>query len=251
VVAIGAWELGDLSAFYIASGELLRLKPTFEFAKEMHMWANVFLRGPEAAARFARDPLTLALLRRDISAVEGSVRNAGPDFWSLDWARDDAADVLVLGGRGRTLVDLLDARHGRELDPASTPAALIIALRQVGRNREAASLAQRKIAYIKGYRGLSPPRVAYDKAHVAASVGDRERAMTLLEQTANDYWWNFPQPSIVRFDQSPVFESLHGDPRFRRIVTDYEANIEREKQELAVEIARWNNRPVSPDQLVQ
>ncbi|WP_375421607.1 BTAD domain-containing putative transcriptional regulator [uncultured Sphingomonas sp.] len=145
----------------------------------------------EAALRtLARtDEAGRLVLSGRLDALEAVARQQGPTFWDTAVNFWNVGDILVAGGRGRTLLRLFDERFGSvaKFRPGETMdayeiAPLIVAMRAAGRQNDADSLlarVQRQIRLDRSARGDGRGMLG-QRAAAASLSGDRTEALHLL-----------------------------------------------------------------------
>jgi tetratricopeptide (TPR) repeat protein len=233
---------GDLSTSHRAAAELVRLRPDHEQGRRALMWAKIYLGYRRDAAGFASDPnsITALILRDDARSLISKVPGLGPDFWTLNWETYDASNYLVRKGRSDILVELYEeaqtASGGRDPGGAFVDGALVIALRNAGKN-SAARRVTNQLAQTIRESGWAPVISAGQRARLLLLQGKAEPALDLLEFALRDNWWNIER-SVIPFEDEVVFDGVRNHPRFKAIVREYYKNVERERRELAAEMKR-------------
>ncbi len=155
-----------------------------------------------------------------------------------------AAKLMLAAGRARELVAAYDGPHGVlsirpslplgtcQLDEATTVA---LALRAVGRNREADALLAKADALIQHVygRGKVPTWFDEDAAGVWAAQGKSGPAIEGLDRALRRGWAHIGRTDLLKLEDEPAFRSLRGNPRFEVIRSKYEAHYARERKETA------------------
>ena len=252
-LARAAWFLGDLS----------------EAARRWSIVTNnPSARFVGSAARNLNDArLTLGLSREPplpAMATLGSLR-FGPRVWlaaapsPAEWQKRNrsfaatlvnfdenavAAKLMLTAGRARELVSTYDGPNGVlsirpglplgtcQLDEATTVA---LALRAVGRTREADALLAKSDALIQRvYRhGKVPNWFDEDAAGVWAAQGKSQPAVEALSRALRRGWVHVGRTDLPRLEDEPAFRLLRDDPRFKAVLAKYKAHYARERAETA------------------
>lgn len=260
LIQIASFDTGDLSTGYIAGFEAVRTDPSDWVAANNLMSMDVWFGRPAQALERARQSgmdlsgWTPTLIRRDIPAIEAKMNAAGREFWFTDWAREDAAELLVAHGRGAALLALYDRTRketgGKEPAPRSVPAALVTVVHDLrGPDAARVLLKQLRPAWAELSREYPPGRRALFDAYLAGYAGDGETAIGLLEFAAKDHWINLAL-ALVPIEEVSAFRSLRRQPRFLAVVRAHKDNIEREKRELDAELKRLGKGPIDPELLI-
>lgn len=253
-ISAAAGEIGDISAAYIATTEVLKLQPDSSQARRMLMWMKIWLGDRDGALAYTSSPksLTAIMLRNDVRALKRTAAAMGFDFWSLDWESVDASEYLVRTGHSSTVVALYDhakrAAGGRPVNLYNMGTAVAVALRQAKRFEDANFMVEDAVRILDRVP-RSAPHLPIVWAEIFALQGKNDEALAQLELAMRNHWWNF-QPSVVPIFDRVVFRDLRNHPRFRALVRTYQANIEREKRELAADLKRFGDKPIDPAQLI-
>ena len=253
-LAATAWFLGDLSEA-ARRWSIVASDPNARFAGS----ARLRLEDARHTLGLSKEPPSPPAL-----ATLGSSR-FGPRIWMAaapspaEWQRRNrsfaatlvnfdenavAAKLMLTAGRARELVATYDGPHGVlsirpglplgtcQLDEATTVG---LALRAVGRTREADALLARTDALIQGVyrRGKVPTWFDEDAAGVWAAQGKSSPAIEALDRALRRGWVHIGRTDLLKLEDEPAFRSLRGDPRFRAVLAKYKAHLLRERQELA------------------
>jgi TolB-like protein/Tfp pilus assembly protein PilF/predicted Ser/Thr protein kinase len=198
------------------------------------------------------------LARGDLAGAQAAIHSAPASvepttlvaflglYWDLGWLLDDAQQQLLLrlgpavydgdrgswgivrastwylrGDRAMARVYADSARLGVEETLKATPddgqrrAFLGLSLAYLGRNAEAIKEGERAVALVPiaqdGYIG---PYVLHQLARIYAVAGESDKAVDQLEVLLKTPY--FLSPDWLRID--PNFNSLHGNPRFERLI---------------------------------
>ncbi len=215
-----AWRWNDAERDYKRA---LALDPN---APQSHQWYGELLlilgRTPEAKAQLARavqlDPLApvtlgsyalaLAVARQPDSAIAAARRGVELDS-TLVVARFMLGAVYLQAGRVPEATRQLEA--ATRIDSASTPALGLLgyAYATSGKTRQATTVAKT----LENEVGRSAGAAAAT-ARVYIGLGDRARALTLLERAATDRDSFYSSESLAE----SFFDPLRGDPRFVALV---------------------------------
>jgi hypothetical protein len=249
-------ETGDLSKAVIADRAWLSNRPEGTQARRLMMWLKIFLGDRKGALSDTSSPdtITAIILKDDLGDLLEKVSGLGADFWSLDWETLDASEYLYSHGRSDVLLTLYDqarAESGGE-QPTSYAISppLILALRDAGRKPEADRLERERADITERLaRGVRPVVVALPRSEILFLRERDAEALELLELAQGDDWWNL-QPSITRLEDRAIYRRVRKHPRFRAIMRDHYANIDRERRELAAELKRFASGPMDPERLI-
>lgn len=253
---IAAFDTGDLSSGYIAGLEASRLDPQDWIAANNLISMDMYLRRRKEAldvatrVGFPDSGWTRLLIAADIDALQQRMERSGQEFWSVGWAAEDAAELLVANGRSTALIALYDRTRketqGREPDLNSIPGSLITALQQAGRAREADQLLRQLTkSWTDRSQGFGTGRRALYLAYLAGYARNRRHTFEQLDLAMAEHWTNL-NLAYVPIEQVSAFSWLRGDPRFEELLRGHHVNIERERRELEAELKRlgrgWNGR---------
>ena len=111
---------------------------------------------------------------------------------------------------------------------------LALALRAVGREREADALLDRADAAIRQSfsHGAVPNWVYAAASSIWAAQGRKEQALAALA-TAVDRGWHYAPPTpLPDMGDIPSFASLRGDPRFERLRQQLKDHLQQERRKL-------------------
>ncbi|MFC7499812.1 winged helix-turn-helix domain-containing protein [Enterovirga sp. GCM10030262] len=167
------------------------------------------------------------------------------------------AKLLINAGRAADVVALYDGPDGF-LGLARPPGSggfsarltdgpiVAAALRAVGRTEEADAILLRFDAIIAAglarSGGQAPSTFLAEAATVWTMRGNHDAALSALEQ-ARRRGWAYVEPdegdtSLPDIGDEPAFRSLRGQPRFERLRAELRAHLDRERREVALQIAR-------------
>jgi hypothetical protein len=155
-----------------------------------------------------------------------------------------AAKLMLTAGRARELVSTYDGSNGVlsirqglplgtcQLDEATTVA---LALRSVGRTREADALLAKSDALIQRvYRhGKVPNWFDEDAAGVWAAQGKSRPAVEALVRALRRGWVHVGRTDLPKLEDEPAFRLLSDDPRFKAVLAKYKAHYAKEREETA------------------
>lgn len=183
----------------------------------------------------AGDPIALA---RDAEA-------RAPTFWATVsgwWSTDE---LLVASGQGAALIRLYDREYR---DPAayladhpavdrSATTALIVALRDAGREKEAVTLIRGTLRQMRTNErnGLSPRTLERERAALLALAGNREGAIAALDRASKDHWFSLVPLPYRPLRDIPAFRSLASDPRLVAIEHRVLARVNQEREKLGLQ----------------
>ncbi len=216
-----AWRWSDAERDYKRA---LALDPN---AAQPHQWYGELLlilgRTPEARAQLARavqlDPLApvtlgsyalaLAVARQPDSAIAAARRGVELDS-TLVVTRFMLGAVYLQANRVSDAVPQLET--AAQIDTSSTPALGLLgyAYAKSGKTRQATDIAKT----LENQVGRSAGAAAA-AARVYIGLGDRARALTLLERAATDRDSFYSSESLAE----SFFDPLRGDPRFAALVS--------------------------------
>jgi hypothetical protein len=108
---------------------------------------------------------------------------------------------------------------------------LVPLLRSRGREAEAKQLVRRHLAM----KQTAPRHRALRDAIQHALAGRKEAALASLEIAHRHRWWASP-PMLDHPYNRMIFDTLRREPKFRALVRDYDAWVERERAEAAREL---------------
>jgi tetratricopeptide (TPR) repeat protein len=186
-------------------------------------------------------PLTnLGLLLRDMGDNEGA-RPLLERVWAIDQAtrpghpgNDENASILasVLINLGefeeaKSLLDSCLENQIRTLGEESSAVAGTLWSQarlylRLGDRSKADSYLKRSIAILEKVHGPESPNVLFDRACYAVLMGDHDQGLHLLERALDRGF------SALRASVSPNLKTLHGDPRFERIMEEAREREERD-----------------------
>ncbi|HEY1142828.1 MAG TPA: hypothetical protein VGE68_02215, partial [Sphingomicrobium sp.] len=200
----------------------------------------------QAASVMAHDPLASALLRADWNGMAAQAAREGRDFWDGSdlWG---ASTLLVASGHSDVLVNLYDQsqpliRSGAiDMELVAVPAT-VLALRQKGRNDEAARLLQRFAQYNAKFpkRGLGGLVKQINAALIESLSGRSDEALRILDDVSRRQPLAldpFPAYSLRR---NPYFSAFAGDPRLAQV-------DERLRSAINAERAKVGMPPITPE----
>lgn len=214
------WKLGNalLILGHVEPARLLlRLTPDY--------W-EVARGGPASPAAFAR------------INVEAE-REERADFYI-----DTAVRQLMNAGRSREIAALFEARQGRIgsfADPKVASSTLVngganvaLALRQSGREAEAAALLARIETAIRRSLtyGAVPNWFHAGAAQAWAVQGRHDDAIAMLTTAIRREWKYMPMTPLPDLAELPAFRPLHGDARFQALRAQLSDHLARERREL-------------------
>ena len=188
--------------------------------------ANVWMAAPPSAAEWQR---------RNRSSVAELVY------------RDEnviAAKLMVHAGRARELVAAYDGpngvlglRPGQQVGTCFLQGAAIIgvALREVGRDREADALLRQSDATVRAAyrRGAVPLWLEEDAAGIWALQGRSGMAVDALERAHRRGSAHIMRTDLRKLSDEPALRPLRGHPRFGAVVAKYDAHFAKERIETA------------------
>ncbi|MFL6763911.1 MAG: winged helix-turn-helix domain-containing protein [Sphingomicrobium sp.] len=158
--------------------------------------------------------------------------------------------ILVKGKRYADVAGLYDRRFQSPDEFSHTPRGhvsfiddsipVVLALRQVGREREAGRIyALARDAVAKRYRaGPVPPYYEVLAAQLYAIGGNQAAALDSLTRAVNRGWLNRLSSSMPSIADEPAFSSLRGNPRFEALRKRMESLYQRERAEILTARAR-------------
>lgn len=170
--------------------------------------------------------------------------------WNMQERNYFLLRLLVNGGRFPEVAALYDRRFKSPEEFARTPRGhesflndsipVILALRQVGRAREADRIQAIARAEIqKRYdAGVIPSWYEVIAAQHFALDGDQARALTSLERAYRLGWLNRLYLGLPNIEDEPAFRSLVGNPRFEALRQRMQATYTRERGEVLAVLAR-------------
>jgi tetratricopeptide (TPR) repeat protein len=153
-----------------------------------------------------------------------------------------AAKLMLNAGRAPELVatfdgptGLLGLRPGQPVGPCQFQEVPLVALalRAVGRNDEAEALLRQADERLRGVyrRGKVPVFIDADAAAVWAVHGKNTAALEVLRRAFDRGWTQSGRIDLTDLSNEPAFRSLRGDPRFKALLSRYEAHYSKERQE--------------------
>jgi tetratricopeptide (TPR) repeat protein len=165
---------------------------------------------------------------------------------------DDPAATLALTalretlktGRAAEIVDAYDRRVGllaelttgnpSNVDLITNGLQVALALRAVGREREAAALLDRADAAIRQSfsHGAVPNWMYAGASGVWAAQGRKGEALAALKTAIDRGWQYSPLTPLPDMADIPSFVSLRGDPRFEQLRQRLKDHIQRERREV-------------------
>jgi tetratricopeptide (TPR) repeat protein len=169
----------------------------------------------------------------------GTERDEHDDFFALTALRQ-----TLKAGRAGEIVAAYDRRAGRLRTLASADAPtfslvtdglqVALALRQVGREREAAALLDRADAAIRRSQshGAIPNWMYAAAASIWAAQGRKEQALAALEEAIQRGWHYAPMTPMPDMGDIPSFAGLRGDPRFEQLRHRLNDHLARERRAL-------------------
>ena len=143
------------------------------------------------------------------------------------------SDLVALYDRPGSAIGRLRFIEEGNRDYRSKGAPLFaVALAKSGRRREASQLfhAADEAIRVTMSHGNVPPKYLAELAKSQALLGRKEAAIRLLQEAVAKGWFTY-EGLDYRLRELPWFGSMHGDPRFQRIVRITEAKIARERRE--------------------
>ena len=155
-----------------------------------------------------------------------------------------AAKMMLKTGRARELVATYDSPTGLLGVRAGVPinfcyvrdaATVALALRQVGRTREADALLWQTDALLRAIyaRGRVISWLEDDAAGIWALQGKSDLAISALDRAFHRGWVHAGHTDLADLAQEPALQSLRGNPRFEALRAKYAAHWARERQETA------------------
>jgi TolB-like protein/DNA-binding winged helix-turn-helix (wHTH) protein len=155
-----------------------------------------------------------------------------------------AAKLILQAGRADDLVatydsptGLLGIRRGVPINICYVrdAATVALALREVGRGREADALLAQADAVVRaaGRQGRVPKWFDEDAAGIWAVQGKPDLAIAALERALRRGWMHTSRTDLARLSDEPAFRSLRGRPRFEALQAKYDAHFARERRETA------------------
>ena len=170
--------------------------------------------------------------------------------WNMQERNYFLLRLLVNEGRYSEVAALYDRRFKSPEEFSHTPRGhesflndsvpVILALRQVGRTREADRIQEIARSEIeKRYKvGLIPNWYDVISAQHFAIGGDATRALNSLERAYRLGWLNRLYLGLPNIGDEPAFRSLAGNPRFEALKQRMETTYSRERQEVLAVIAK-------------
>jgi hypothetical protein len=187
------------------------------------------------------DVLLRAIIGHDVQQIERVARESPSIFWHEELDGFRAGELLVANGQGRLLLQLFDTRYGSldrvkaEPDVFIKPApALIVALREAGRAREAAELNRLMLDQLNAdrARNLSPRAWAFDRAQHLALAGDSAAALADLESLERIRWTDFLVAPFTPLTDLVAFRELRSDPRMAALQQQLSEHIRLAREQL-------------------
>lgn len=251
-----SWFLGDFSDAAVRWSRLARQSGgRWESASRLSLEDALFMLQltPAAPSRPALPtvgsarfgPILRVLMKNPPSATEWQKRNRSAAAALVYYDENIVAAKLMMNvGRERELVatydgptGLLGIRRGHRLGPCQLDEAAIVALalRRVGRGREADAILRESDALIRTLqsRGRVPIWLESDAAGIWAVQGKIELAVAALDRALRRGSVHAGRTDLPSLAEEPVFRSLAGDSRFKAVVARYERHFGKERQETA------------------
>lgn len=210
----------------------------------------------EARRQFPLPPELLSLWRREIPpAAELRANNIRYQTGEIPAILAGHGLKLAVGaGRAAEIAGAYDGPVGLiGIGPRTGPSparlvldgpVVVLALRQAGRNDDAGRLldaADRAVDAALRQEATSTPLLAA-AAQIRAVQGRNGEAIALLERAVARGWLNSARPWLARIDDEPAFRGLRGDPRFERVSSRLNAEMERERRETVAILPRLQRR---------
>jgi DNA-binding SARP family transcriptional activator len=236
-------ERGELQQMLAIGRELLREQPN-EHKITVGM-ASIFAglgdRQSALALLQPNDVLIRAIVSHDLQEIERVARESPSMFWHDELDDVRAGEMLVANGQGRLLLQLFDTRYGdmariKTAVPeliASAP-ALIVALREAGRQPEAAELNRLVLDRIRAdlANGISPVFWSFEHAQQLALAGDRDGALAELQQLMQQRWCEFLVPPFVPFTDLVAFRDFRTDPRLMALQQQFAERVRATREQI-------------------
>ena len=179
------------------------------------------------------------------SAAQWGIRNRSSDaelvYHDVNMV---AAKLMLSAGRADELVATFDRPSGllgiHNRDQIGTcqlddGVVVAIALRQLGRDREADALLRRSSEIVAAtYRGGEVP--VWFEAYAAgvwAVQGKKGLALDALERARRRGWVHAGRTDLPRLEDEPAFASLHGEPRFEALRSALARHLAQERAQIA------------------
>lgn len=210
----------------------------------------------EARRQFPLPPDLLAVWRREVpTAAALRTHNDRHQIGEIPaLVARHGLKLMVNAGRAAAIADAYDGPAGLlGIGPRAGPsparlvmdgAIVVLALRQAGRQEEAGRLlaaAGQAVDAALRQEAVSTPVLAA-AAQIRAVQGRHDEAIALLERAVARGWLNSARPWLPRIDDEPVFRSLRGDPRFVRVGSRLNREMERERREMVAILPRLQRR---------
>jgi TolB-like protein/DNA-binding winged helix-turn-helix (wHTH) protein len=155
-----------------------------------------------------------------------------------------AAKQMLVNGRAQELVATYDSPTGllgmkQGTSPGACyiqPAGLVaLALREVGRGREADQMLARSDAVLRKLysQGKVAGWLENDAAAIWALQGKTDMAVDALDRALRRGWANAGRTDLRRLENEPALRALRGNPRFEAVRLKYDAHYARERVETA------------------
>lgn len=155
-----------------------------------------------------------------------------------------AAKLMLTAGRAKELVTAYDSPTGllgvRAGQPVGTcflqsAAIIAVALRDVGRHREADAILRQSDAVIRSAysRGPVPLWLEDDAAGIWALQGKPDRAVDALERALRRGSAHATRTDLPRLEDEPALRSLRGNPGFEAMLSKHKAHFAKERAETA------------------
>jgi tetratricopeptide (TPR) repeat protein len=148
---------------------------------------------------------------RDLSDIE---RLFNPFFMVL--AQEYAGDIAGARATAQQMLRPLETLSQKDPDNPNFAQALSLIHAVLGEKDAAIKEAERAITLLpSGKDAVDGPRVEENLAFVEVLVGDKNRAIPMLQRLLEIPYNNCLTPALLRLD--PKWDALRGDPRFQKL----------------------------------
>ena len=200
---------------------------------------NLLGRSEEAEAALPEQHRSIvsAYWQGNYPIVASQAATLGPDIWNMFKMPQTVGKAMVHAGKSEQFVSLF-YRRWTNLDGfvREQPCqlyllgpTLVAALRDVGRNDEAARVLNATAAEYR-YRvqnGLGGDSMRVEHAAILSLLGQRDLALSKLEAAVGGGWLNEGEPFWVGL-HDPAFKPIASDPRFQALQRRIDATLARQ-----------------------